>query len=477
MEIKKNKNQKKAHLMGICGSAMSSLAIILKEKGWKVSGTDEDFFGYSPLALKRNKIKFFKKFNPKNIQSKTDLVVLGNLGILSAETNPETKQAVKMNIKIQSMPETLAEIAKYKEQTVVAGSFGKSSCASMLAWCLDFAKKDPSYFFAAQPIDLKNSGHMGSGPDFVIEGDEYSSSKTDLRSKFLHFNPQSVLLISGEHDHVNLFPTETSYKATYKKLMKKLPKNGLLVYARDGKNNLEISKSAKCKKISYGLDKTADWYTQNIKYSMESSFDLMHKGKKIIHIKTKLLGRHNIENIVGAGALLLETKKISPKIFARAIKNFHGVRNRIELKTKNFAIPAYQGFGSSYEKTRAIFDTMKLHFPNKRLVTFFEPYAFSWRNRNFIKWYETVFNGVDEVIMLPAQGHGKMAKDQLTNTEVWQEVKKWWPNTHFIKNEKEGLSLARKILQKGDVVAMVSSGTLLELSESLPKLIDRKFKK
>lgn len=476
MTYQKNQN-KKVYLIGICGSGMSALAVLFKESGWQVTGSDEKAFEPTTTQLKNNKISFYKKYNAKNIEKDTDLVILGNNIPLSLDENPEKKVAVESNLVIKSMPEALATLAKEKENILVVGSSGKSTTTTLLAWCLYKAKKDPSYFIGALPLNFRNSSHIGKGSEFVIEGDEYTSSKTDPRSKFLHFNPSSVLLTSAEHDHINVFPTETSYKQTYKKLMAKIPQDGLLVYSLDAKNTKEIAKSAKSRIMSYALDnKKADYYAENIKYGMESSFDLMHKGKKVVTVKTKLLGKHNIENIIGAGALLLENKKMTPEIFSKAINSFHGIKNRIELKTKNSKVLAYSGFGSSYEKTKSIFNTLRLHFPNRRLITVFEPHAFSWRNRKFLKWYRNVFDNVEEVIMLPATGHGKVAKDQLTTTEVWSEAKKY-KDIHTIQNEKEGLDIIKKIAKSGDVVALVSSGLLLGLSKSVPKLLDKKFSK
>lgn len=484
---KNKKIKKRVHLIGICGSGMSALAVLLKEAGFKVTGTAEDFFEPIPSYLKRNGISFYKKFNEKNIPKDADFIVVGNNAPLSIEENRETRYAVKSGFKIYSLPEALAMLSKDKENIVVAGSFGKSTCTAILAWCLTKAGKParhatqldagggPSYFMGAMPLDLKNSSHLGKGKDFVIEGDEYSSSKTDKRSKFLHFNPSLVLLIATSHDHINMFPTEESYKTPYKKLMAKIPENGLLVYSLNGKNNKEISRYAKCRKISYALDdKKANWYAQNIKYGMQSSFDLMHKDKKVITIKTELLGSHNIENIIGAGALLLENRKITPKTFSKAITSFHGIKGRIELKSKKMSIPVYEGFGSSYEKAKSIFDALHLHFQNKRIVAVFEPHAYSWRNRKFLKWYKTIFDNIDEVVMLPATGHGKKAKDQLTSTEIWKEAKKY-KKIHIAHDGKEALQIIKKIIQKNDVIALVSSGPLFGLNKSIPKLVEKLF--
>lgn len=452
---------------------MSALAVLFKESGWQVSGSDTGAFEPIPSYLKKNKITFYTKYSKKNIPKDVDLIVVGNNSPLSAEENPETRYATESGMKMQSLPETVAMLAEKKENIVVVGSLGKSTVTGMLAWCLTKEKRDPSYFIGALPLDLPNSSHIGKGKEFVIEGDEYASSTKDRRSKFLHFNPASVLLTSGLHDHINMFPTEESYKAPYKTFVAKIPKTGLLIYAFEGKNNKEIVKHAQCKIISYGLNSNADWYAENIHYGMKSSFDLVRKkentSEKIATIKTQLLGTHNIENIVGVAALLLEEKKITPKFFSEAIATFHGIKNRIELKTKNSSIPVYQAFGPSYAKAKSVFDTLRLHFGTKRIVTVFEPHAFSWRNRKFLEWYQTIFDTVDEVIMLPATGHGKKAKDQLTSAEVWREAKKY-KNIHIAHNEKEALQILRKIISKNDVIALVSSGPIFGLTYSVPKL-------
>lgn len=465
----KEKN-KKAYLIGICGSGMSALAVLLQKSGWKVSGSDENF--YEPIAgyLNKNKIKFYKKYSARNIPKKADLIIIGKHANLTPENNIEVKQAFNSGIDIKSLPAMLSMLAKNKKNIIVAGSYGKSTCTALLAWSLVQAKKDPSYFIGAVPINFKKSSHLGQGQIFILEGDEYPSSNWDNTSKFLHFNPASVLLVSAEHDHINVFPTEKSYKEPYKKLVAKIPANGLLVFSYEGKNNKEIIQYTKSKTVGYALhNKKANYYAENIKYGLTTSFDLMHQGKKVINLKTRMLGNHNIENIIGCGALLLEQKIIQPAEFARAVSTFTGLKRRIELKSGRSSIPVYEGLGSSYSKAKVIFDALKLHFPQKRIVIVFEPHTFSWRNRGALKWYKTIFKDTGEVILLPPPVHGKNTHDQLTFDEIYKEVKKH-VSTHQALNEKEALKILKKIVQKNDIIALVSSGSLLGLSESVPKL-------
>ncbi|OGI85760.1 hypothetical protein A3A01_00210 [Candidatus Nomurabacteria bacterium RIFCSPLOWO2_01_FULL_39_17] len=470
----KNKTKKqKAHLIGICGAGMSALAVLLREFGWKITGSDSNC--YEPIAgyLEKNKIFFAKTYKAKNIPRNVNLIVIGKHADLTRKNNEEVRRAFDSGIEIKSLPETLAILSKNKRNLVIAGSFGKSTCAALVAWCLSKAGKNPSYFIGAVPIDFNKSSHLGRGKDFVLEGDEYPSANWDNTSKFLHLNPFGVLLISAEHDHINIFPTEKSYKKPYKKLVAKIPKNGLLVYSHEAKNIGEIAKYAKCKSVGYSLNnKRSNWHAQNIKYGITTSFDLTHGGRKVVNIKTKLLGNHNIENIVGSGAFLLENKTITPQDFARAVATFHGIKRRIELLTKNSVIPIYEGFGSSYEKARVVFDTLKLHFPKKRIVAVFEPHTFSWRNRGALKWYKNIFNDVAEVILLPPPSHGKNTHNQLTFNEIYNEVKKY-TGVYKAHTEKEALATLKRIIKKGDILALVSSGSLLGLSKSVPRLLHK----
>jgi UDP-N-acetylmuramate: L-alanyl-gamma-D-glutamyl-meso-diaminopimelate ligase len=470
--------KKKAHLIGICGAGMSALAILLKESGYVVTGSDNGF--YEPISgyLKKNKISFAPKYSAKNIPKNADLIVIGKHAELTPEENEEVRQAFKSGIRVQSLPEAIALLSKDKNNLIVAGSFGKSTCTALTSWCLMEAKKNPSYFIGAVPIGWKLSSHIGSGEDFVIEGDEYPSSNWDNNSKFLHFKPNAVLLTSGEHDHKNVFKTEKSYVDPYKKLVAKIPKEGLLVFSLDGKNNKEIVRSSKSETLNYSLNnKQADWYAENIKYGVETSFDLINNGKKIIRIKTQLLGNHNLENIVGCGAFLLESKKITPVEFAKAVHGFQGIKRRIELLTSRSSVPVYEGFGSSYAKAKSVFDALKLHFPKKKIITVFEPHTFSWRNAEAKSWYRDIFNTSEEVIILPPPEHGKATHQQMSFLDIIKEVKKNKASTYPAQNEQEVLELLKNITTKDNIIVLMSSGSLLGLTRSVPKMIEKMFKK
>lgn len=468
---------KKAHLIGICGKGMSALAIILKEKGYKITGSDAGF--YDPVAsyLKKNGIKILTPHKSENIPKDADLIIIGKHAKLIPEENEEVCEAFSSKIKIQSLPEALGMISKDKHNVVIAGSFGKSTLTALVAWSLKEAKKDPSYFIGAVLFGFKNNAHLGKGKEFIFEGDEYLSSNWDNRSKFLHYNPKDLILISGEHDHINVFPTLKSYLEPYKKLVAMVPAQGLIIASKTGKNISQILKDAKSKIIFYSLNKKNTWHAENIEYGIKTSFDLMNCKEKVIRLETNLLGTHNIENIIGASAYLLEKKLITKEELVKHIKSFKGLSGRLDQKKSDSSVLIYEGYGSTYAKAKPIFEALKLHFPNKKITTVFEPHTFSWRNQEAKKWYKDVFDQCEKVIILPPPMHGSNTHAQISFEDIVKTVKANHQNVYSAENKEQTLSILKKITKKNDIIVLVSSGSLLGLTTEVPKLMEKIFPK
>lgn len=245
----------------------------------------------------------------------------------------------------------------------------------------------------------------------------------------------------------------------------------------EGKNVKKIIKKAKCKVINYGFNKNTLWHPLNINYGKITSFDLMRGKEKIINLKTNMLGNSNIENIVGASVFLLEKKLITTEELQKSIGAFKGVSGRLDLKTKKSSVLVYEGYGSSYNKAKSVFDALKLHFPNKNLITIFEPHTFSWRNIEAKKWYKDIFDTSSSVIILPPPEHGSKTHNQMTFGEIVKEIKKNKLKTYPAKNEGEALSILKKITKKDNIIALITSGSLFGLTASVPKLMEKMFPK
>src|SRR3989344_5862871 len=385
----------RAHFIGICGAGMSAVAKLLIDHDWQVSGSDDNFYPPVWEYIKKYKIRFIKGYDSNNISTDADLIIIGRHSGLTKENNEEVRAAFSSGVPVKSFPEVLGELSEDKKNIVAVGSYGKSTCAALIAWCLEYAGKNPSYFIGAIPNTPTESSKKGSGNFFVLEGDEYPSSNWDDSSKFLHYHPSHLLLTSLAHDHLNVFKTPDDYKAPFVKLLDLVPKNGLVVACVDGEGVKEtISKRGLEKRtIFYSIRGNADWCVENVNLGEITSFDIFNGENFMVNMKTSLIGLHNVENILGTGALLLSLDLITPSEFSRAIASFKAINRRLDKKSDKTSIPFYEGFGSSFPKARSAIEAVKAHFPDKRLIVLFEPHSLSWRSREAIGWYDTVFDG------------------------------------------------------------------------------------
>lgn len=474
--------KRKAHFIGICGVGMSGVAKLLKDAGWDVSGSDSGFYPPASTLLKSYNISYENGYRKENIPVDVNIVVIGKNAKLTPENNEEVRAAFERGISMRSFPEILGELTKKTKNIVVAGSWGKSTCTALLSWCLLNAGKDPSYFVGAIAHNMKNTACVDRGNTFVLEGDEYPSANWDITSKFLYYNPHDVLLTSAEHDHVNVFPTHDEYLLPFQTLLSIIPKDGLLVACADEPHARKLAQKYQGKTVFYSLGHRvskwgAGWYAANIRYGKITTFDLLKEGEKIVTLSTTLLGKHNVQNIVGVAAMLLEKKLLTPEELARGVASFKGITRRLDLKTKKSSVLIYEGFGSSYEKARAAYDAIALHFPKKRLITIFEPHTFSWRNRDTIHWYDDVFKDCKHVLIYEPATQGAGTHKQLTQQDIVERVQKTGINTIAITSPNDALKFLEKELRPDDVVLLMTSGDLGGLIESVPEMVEKKFPK
>ncbi len=465
---------KNAHFIGICGAGMSAVAKLMIDSGWQVSGSDENF--YPPVSdyIKKHNIKVKRGYRPKNIPDNVDLIIIGKHAGLTEEENKEVSAAFSMGVPVKSFPEVLGDLSEGKENIVVAGSYGKSTCSSIIAWCLESAGKKPSYFIGAIPNTPVDSSKKGNGNLFILEGDEYPSSNWDESSKFLHYHPNHILLTSLVHDHLNVFKTSEDYKKPFLKLLSLLPKDGLVVACADGEGIKEILSSHNLRKsaVLYSVKGNAPWHILNLKIGEESSFDIFHHDKFIAKIKTGLLGMHNLENILGVSTLLFSLKLITPNQFSEAIASFRAINRRLDKKSDKTLVPMYEGFGSSYAKARSAIEAVKLHFPDKKLFVLFEPHSLSWRSRGALEWYDTVFKDTYRTFIYKTLSNDKT---ELTLNDVVNRVKKAGHSVEGFDNIQEGIRLLEKNIDRNSVVLTLSSGGFDGFINLATEWLDRRF--
>jgi UDP-N-acetylmuramate: L-alanyl-gamma-D-glutamyl-meso-diaminopimelate ligase len=461
------------YFLGIGGAGVSALASVLQSQGHQVTGSDEGVFPPVSTYLDQAGITYAKRFDVANLPEKIDVAVVGTTAKMDPATNPELAELQARGVPCYNFATYLGQFTQERENLIVAGSFGKSSLTALVAFLLRHAGQDPGWFIGAIPLDLPKTGHAGTDPLFIMEGDEYIVSLQDRRSKFELYRPSHILISSIVHDHINMFPTMESYEAPFAKLFSALPSEGLLIacHTYEPVRRLIGDRPA----VWYGLKANPGYCADKIVIGEVTGFDLVCPNGERIALETELLGLHNIENIIGGSAFVLERGVMSPAQIQVAVRAFRGVARRLDKKTRTSSIPAYEGFGSSYEKARSAIDATRLHFPARPLVVVFEPHTFSWRNQVALAWYDHVFEGCDQVHILPPPKIGAASQAQLTLSEILSRVHTAGVSAQGIEDTQMFLHDMPETLKGDEVVLLLSSGPLDGLAESLPKRLDTLF--
>jgi UDP-N-acetylmuramate: L-alanyl-gamma-D-glutamyl-meso-diaminopimelate ligase len=296
----------------------------------------------------------------------------------------------------------------------------------------------------------------------VLEGDEYIVSPTDRRSKFALYHPDHLLLTSLVHDHVNVFPTFADYEAPFRDLLRALPGQGVAVM-RHHPAIRAVAHETNARIVWYDTSPCDGWFGETTR------FELVSPSGRTLRLATQLLGAHNVENIVGVAAFLLERGLVSEAALAAGLASFAGIRRRLDRLTTTSAIPLIEGFGSSYEKAHSAIGAMRLHYPGRPLVVVFEPHTFSWRSRDALSWYDTVFEGASRVLICPPPVHGAGSHDQSTQEEIVDRARAAGVPVEAVVSGEEAIELL-SALNGDEVVLLLSSGPLLGLPGRLPTL-------
>lgn len=463
-----------AHFIGIGGVGMSATAMLLRDAGVAVTGSDEAVYPPISDVLAKEKLDVRTPYAAANIPHGVEAVVIGKNARLVPETNAEVAEAFARGAPILSFADVLGMLAAQRTAIVAAGSFGKTTSVSLLAHCLSECDFDPSYMIGAAPLSPPRSARLGSGDLMLLEGDEYPSSNTDDRSKFLHYRPAHLLLTPLAHDHVNVFPTVESYLAPFSQLIDLVPAKGLVVASTSGELSARFLASLARPVITYGVDE-GEWQVRDIVWGERTRFTIVRGGREIVRCETGQLGLHNIENMLGVAALALSLSLVSPEGFAAAMASFRGIRRRLDRKSEKTRIPMFEGFGSSYDKTVSAIAAMKQHFGDRRLIVVFEPHTFSWRNRATLHWYDDAFRGAAKVFVWPPAEQGAGAHEQVGQAEILARLEAAGVNAAGITPDGGAVEAIGQALAEDCAVLFLTSGPLGGLIETVPAWAEAYF--
>jgi UDP-N-acetylmuramate: L-alanyl-gamma-D-glutamyl-meso-diaminopimelate ligase len=421
--------------------------------------------------LERAGIQPQEGYDPVHLSPRPDLVIIGNA---IHRDNPEAREAERLGLPILSMPQALARFFLARHRSlVVSGTHGKTTTTAMAAWVWADCGKDPGYLIGGAPRDLAASFHDGAGDRFIVEGDEYNAAYFDRGAKFLHYQPETLLLTSSEYDHADLYPTPEALWDAYGRLVALLPEDGLLVACGDsavGGKLRELAAGARCRTIFYGLQPDNDLAPLGkIEALPEGSrFRVrdLESGEEI-EIYLPLAGEHNIANCLAVWAAA-RRDGLPAAAVAASLARFHGVKRRLEELGTARGVTVVDDFAHHPTAVEKTLEALRQRYPGRRLVTLFEPRSLTAGRRFFFDAYRQAFAGADRVLFAPLFHSNRLAPEERLDLAALAAAltAAGVPATVGADNA-DLLRLGVEEARDGSVLATMSSGSFLGLPQRL----------
>ncbi len=465
----------KVHFIGIGGTGMGAVAGLCAAAGHEVRGSDTAVYPPMSEQLAALRIPVFTGYASDNLAWGPDVAVVGNV---HGKDHVEVAAAKDRGVQLTSFPALLGEhFLADRHSIVVTGTHGKTTTSSLLAHILHEAGRDPSFFVGGVPINFGQGWRLGTGPEFVVEGDEYDSAFFDKGSKFLHYRPRTVILTSVELDHVDIFASFEQVRDAFKKMVALIPGDGLLIAAHDPEV-ASVTEVARCKVERYavleGDDETppagVTWCATKLELAGKSdriAFDLLRDGQRVERFHTLLVGRHNVANCVAAIAVAL-SRGVPVEAVRRAVASFAGVRRRQELRGIAGGVVVLDDYAHHPTAVRETLRALRRRFPKRRLIAVYEPRSATSRRRTFQAEFVSAFSHADEVIVGKLYDASKIPKEERFDPErLALELHQGGTQASYIPEVDAIVKHLAGATAPGDVVVVLSSGSFDNLHDRL----------
>jgi len=449
------------YLIAIGGTAMTPLAALLVEKGMRVLGSDLPLYPPMSDRLAALGIDVLPGFDAANLPARVDRVVVGNL---AGKDNPELVAALSRSLPVASMPETLrTEFLAGRHPVVVAGTHGKTTTTALTAWLLAAAGEAPGYLVGGEPRNFPSPSAIGSGPAFVLEGDEYSTSWEDKGPKFLHYAPETFLLTSVEFDHADLYADLDAVKAAFRAGVALVPDDGRIVAFGDDPNVRDVLSAARARVVLYGFDgEDLDLRAEGIEEGPDGTrFVVRPKGRAPFPVLSPLAGRHNVANALAALAAG-EGLGLSVERLAAGLPSFLGVKRRLEVRATAAGVTVVDDFAHHPTAVATTLAGAKRRWPGRRVWGVFEPRSLTAGRADFLEPYFAALREADAVAIAAPYHAARLSRPGAPGAlDVAALV------SRLSAEGREGFSaadpdaLAAGLLSRlaaGDVVVVMSSG-------------------
>ena len=395
---------------------MGGLALMARELGHKVTGSDQNVYPPMSTQLEEQGIDLFKGYDAANLESRPDLVIIGNA---LSRGNPEVEAVLNMGLAYTSGARWLYEaVLKDRWVLAVAGTHGKTTTASMLAWILEKAGMQPGYLIGGIPINFGISARLGRTPYFVIEADEYDTAFFDKRSKFLHYRPRTVILNNLEYDHADIFPDLESIQRQFHHLVRMIPGNGLIIAPGEDGNldeTLRIGCWTKVERTGLLPDGQGDWQARLLRAD-GGEFEVLHEGRSCGTVAWDLSGNHNVRNALAAVAAASHGG-VAADVALAALSGFRNVKRRLEVRACVNGITLYDDFAHHPTAIASTLEGLRAKVDKQRIIAVLEPRSNTMRMGVHARTLPASLRAADRAIIYQAPDLGWDVVAALGTTE------------------------------------------------------------
>jgi UDP-N-acetylmuramate: L-alanyl-gamma-D-glutamyl-meso-diaminopimelate ligase len=461
---------RRIHFIGVGGVAMATLAALLKRRGHEVIGSDQHVYPPMSEFLAREGIRVLEGYRAEHIGGGLDLVIVGNA---VSRGNPELEEVLDRKIRYASLPEVVRDEFLWGARSiVVAGTHGKTTTTSLTAWLLADAGLDPSALIGGIAANFDSSYRLGSGRDFVIEGDEYDSAFFDKTAKFLKYLPDIVVVNNVEFDHADIYPDFDAVLLAFRRLVALVPRRGHLLLGHDSPGAMALRDGARCRVETFGLGQGADWRADEMRVTPRGThFRVWHGAAFHGEFELPMLGAHNVRNALAALAVGSIAGVSAPAARA-ALARFEGVRRRLELRGIAGGVRVYDDFAHHPTAIAETLGALRLGHPDARIWAIFEPRSATSCLRVFEREFVEAFAAADETIVAAVFRSTIPDDRRLDPAALVRQIQARGRHARHIPTVPEIVATVAREAREGDLVVAMSNGGFDDIHAKLLAALD-----
>jgi UDP-N-acetylmuramate: L-alanyl-gamma-D-glutamyl-meso-diaminopimelate ligase len=465
------------HFLGICGTAMATVAALLKQRGHDVRGSDQNV--YPPMSdfLAAERIPILSPFSADHITSDLDLVVVGNA---ISRGNAELETVLDRKVRYCSLPEAIRDHFLWGARSIViAGTHGKTTTTALTGWLLTHGTLDPTVVVGGIALNFGAAGssyRLGAGRDVVIEGDEYDSAFFDKTAKFLKYMPEIAVITNVEFDHADIYPDLDAVRLAFRRLVNLVPRSGLLLLGQDSPHAAALRDVAVSPVETFGTTDEASWRASEIEHAHGITvFTVYREGRVFGRFESPLLGIHNVRNALAAIAVASRVG-VDAANAAAGLTAFKGIKRRLETVGIQRGVTVLDDFAhhpTAVHDTLAALDTT---YPSRRIWAVFEPRSASSCRRVFQDEFARAFEGADEVVIAAVYRSSLPESERLSPERLVADLQMRGQRARYIPTVGDIVQTIVAEHAPGDLVVLMSNGAfggihhkLLDALAELPR--------